>query len=224
MSAGCAAAKDDLHFVVGTAPGARIHSYKVLDQNGSGYLDDIMYAIDAVIWWQLNAPAGKRAVINMSLGGYAGSTQYNSMDYAVQSAVRDYNIPVVVAAGNESMDASLCTPAHTLEAITTGAYASNNIFSTFSNFGSHVDILAPGTAVLTTSIGSSLATVSGTSFACPYVAGGVALYISKNRTATPATVAAELKRLASNTYSGANPPITNVPIGTTRSSLYMRNI
>jgi subtilisin family serine protease len=223
MTAGCAAAKDNNSHVVGVAPGAKIHSYKVLDQNGSGTFADIIAAVDGVIQYR-QAHTSDPMVMNMSLGGYTGSTTYNSLDLAVVSAVQDNNITVVVAAGNDSADASNYTPAHVQEAITAGAYTINNQFANFSNFGSVVDILAPGEDVLTTSPGSMMAIVSGTSFSSPYVAGAAGLYLSKNPSASPSTVANQLKQLASQSYNGANPQITLLPANTTGNSLYVANI
>ena len=218
MSAGCAAAKDNDSHVVGIAPGAAIHSYKVLGKDGSGYLSDIIAGIDEAIWFQKQNP-NIRVIMNMSLGGYAGSTSYNSMDWAIYTAVVDYNIPVVVAAGNEYINVDMCTPSHTKEAITVGAYNNYNVFASFSNFGSGVDILAPGESILTTSVNSGTATASGTSFAAPYVAGAVALYISKNPAATPLDIVNKLKQFAIMNYGGSNPRITRAPTGTTQYKL-----
>jgi subtilisin family serine protease len=217
MSAGCAAAVQNAVGVVGTAPGAMIHSLKVLDRNGSGYLSDIIAAIDHVIAFKRTV-TDNRVVINMSLGGYAGTTAYNAMDVALRTAIVQYNITAVVAAGNHYMNAAMFTPAHVAEAITVGAYNVQNQFSSFSNFGSRVDILAPGENVLTTALASSTATVSGTSFASPYVAGVVAVFLSRTPNATPADVLAQLK--AGGNLAG-NPKLTMVPSGTVNTSVYL---
>lgn len=223
MVAGCAAARNNSSHVVGVAPGAKIHSYKVLDRSGGGSLSVVIAAIDRVIRFKQGSPAS-RVVINLSLGGYAGTTAYTALDAAVRTAVRDHGIPVVVAAGNESMNAALCTPAHTAEALTVGAYDSANAFARFSNFGSVVDVLAPGQNVLTTAVGSTTATASGTSFSCPYAAGAAALYLAAHPLAAPDQVAAALVALAAAAGPDANPPIAGVPADTTPYGLFVRDL
>ena len=224
LVAGCAAAKDNDTHVVGVAPGARVHSYKVLDHEGSGYLSDIIAAIQQVIQWRQNNTQTP-AVINLSLGGYSGTTTYNSLDLSVLSAVRDHNLPCVVAAGNDAYNAWYFTPSHVREALTVGAYNVNNQFSSFSNYGSVVDLLAPGENVLTTALGSGTTTASGTSFSCPYTAGALARYLQRNPTVTAITAMANLKTISKQTYNGGNPDITGVPTTTTPSySLYVSSL
>ena len=219
MSAGCAAARNNSTHVVGPASGAPIHSYKVLDRYGSGSLSNIIAAVDKVMLYKKQYPS-TAVIINMSLGGYTGTTNYNSLDLAVQKAVA-LGITVVVAAGNDAANAQHYTPAHSLEAITVGAYDKANVLASFSNFGSVVDILAPGKDILTTGIGSTTKTASGTSFACPYVAGVAALFLSKNPTATPAAVIAKLKSMAEQAGT-SNPKITGLPTtDTTPWSVYL---
>lgn len=217
--AGCAAAIDNDGHLVGTCPGARIHGYKVLDAEGSGYLSCIIAGIDRVLDLKYETPALK-AVINLSLGGYAGSTAYTALDWAVYSAIQDYGVPVVVAAGNESSNASLCTPAHVRECLTVGAYGIGSKWAPFSNFGGIVDILAPGVNITTTGLNSDLVTMSGTSFAAPMCSGLVALHLSKNPTLTPAQIFTKIKTIATNTFSGKNPKILSVPVGTPAYSAY----
>jgi subtilisin family serine protease len=223
MTAGCAAAKDDGNYVVGVAPGAKLHSYKVLGQDGSGYFSDIISAVDAVIQYR-QAHTTDLMIMNLSLGGYTGDSTYNSLDLAIVSAIKDNNITTVVAAGNDGADASLYTPAHVTEAITAGAYDVNNKFADFSNYGTPVDILAPGVDILTTAVGSAMAIVSGTSFSSPYVAGAAALYLSKNPSATPGLIQDQLKKMAAQTYNGANPQISTMPVNTTPYSLYVSSV
>lgn len=114
-----------------------------------------------------------RAAINMSLGG-PRSTAFNT---AVESA---YSLGVlsVVAAGNEAQDATNVSPASAPHALTIGAIERSNAQASYSNFGTVVDIYAPGSAILSAWIGSSTATntISGTSMATPHVVG-LALYL-----------------------------------------------
>lgn len=224
MVAGCAAARNNSTHVVGVAPGAKVHSYKVLDRYGGGSLSNIVSAMDAVIKFRRSSVPDNRIVVNLSLGGYAGTTSYTALDSAIATAVRDYQITVVVAAGNDGADAAWFTPAHTTEALTVGAYDSSNKFASFSNYGSQVDLLAPGKDVLTTGLKSSLVTVSGTSFSAPYTAGAAARYLAENPTALPIQVAASLRTIATEAGSLANPPIVQTPTGTTSMSVYVVGI
>ena len=104
----------------------------------------------------------------------------------------------VVAAGNEAQDAANVSPASAASALTVGSVDSQWRQSSFSNFGSVLDIYAPGTAVLSAWIGSNTATntISGTSMATPHVAG-LALYLMAHEgLTTPAAVIARIKALA----------------------------
>lgn len=225
--AGVAAAVDNTAGIVGIAPGAPVHSYKCLDKNGSGQFSWIIAALDAVVAWKTANPT-QPAVVNMSLGSYVGSFSYTALDYAVQSLTLK-GVPVVVAAGNSGDVASLYSPAHTAEAITVGAYDSGNKVTTWSNYGSAVDILAPGANILTTGISSktrkpTYVTYNGTSFSAPHVAGAVALYLARNPTATPADIAAALKTLGQQANnSGASPLVNSTFPDTTQVSLYVAN-
>ncbi len=156
----------------GVAKAATIVPVRVLDCAGSGYLSGVISGLD---WVGANHPAGTPAVVNMSLGGGASST----LDAAVESLVSK-GLTVVVAAGNSAADACTASPARTTGAITVAA--SNNLdgFASFSNFGSCVDLIAPGVAITSAWIGSTTATaqISGTSMASPHVAGLVASAMS----------------------------------------------
>lgn len=197
----------------GVAPGCRIRSYKALNRNGSGTITGIINAINAVIRWkQLNV--NKPAIINLSLGADTSSTSYNSLDRAVLNAINN-NIVVCIAAGNSGIDASFATPAHVVEAITVGAYDINNVMPTWSNYGSIVDIEAPGVSIVMLSPNTStLTTMSGTSFSSPHVAGCCALYLANNPTTTPAQMSQILKTNASN----VNDPSINVGLRNTTTT------
>jgi subtilisin family serine protease len=223
MVAGVICAKDNQAGVVGVAPGARLHSCKVLDKTASGPMSQVLAGLDRVVQFKTANPTAC-VVANLSLGGFVGTTTYNILDTAIADAVTTHGITVVVAAGNDAVDAALVTPAHTDEALTVGSYGMSNAFSTFSNFGAAVDVLAPGEKVLTTYGKSSTASADGTSFSAPHVAGAVALYLSKNRTATPLDAATFIKALAANTYAGRNPRISACPLGTTDCSLYVDDL
>lgn len=227
MVAGVAAAKNNNSYVVGVAPGAPIHAYKVMDKTGSGSLSNIIKGLDAVIQYKRkNSALQNKVVVNMSLGGFAGTNAYNSLDTAIQTAVTTYGITVVVAAGNDSLDASLVTPAHTLEAITVGSFAdSTNTFSSFSNYGPVVDILAPGESILTTGMRSTTAVASGTSFSSPAVAGAAAVYLSQNPGASPSQVAQAIVNLSvASSNSGVNAYVNNVPVNTVGTSVFVNGL
>lgn len=146
--------------------------------------------------WAVNDIVSKgrqrRAVINMSLGG-GFSTAFNT---AVRSAFNS-GVLSVVASGNESQLASNVSPASAAEALTVGAVNSNWAEDTYSNYGAAVDILAPGTSVLSTYIGSTSATstLTGTSMATPHVVG-LALYLAVlENINTPAALKARILAL-----------------------------
>ncbi len=219
--AGVIAARDNTKNVVGVAPGARIHSYKVMDKNGSGSFSSIIAGVNRVIQWKIANPlVQNKVVINLSLGGFTGSSSYNALDTAILNAIQN-NITVVVASGNSGNDAIYYTPAHVVEAITVGAYDVTNKMSSWSNYGSVVDILGPGVNILTTYKGGKTVTISGTSFSSPHVAGAAALYLIKNPTSTPAQVCDALKTVA---IDGSNPDISTSYPNTTTKSVFVKNI
>lgn len=215
MSAGCSSEKD-----VGISPGARIHSYKVLKKNGFGLFSGIISAIESVISFKKNNPS-MNVIINLSLAGYTGTSNYNALDKIIVIAIKTYNITVIIAAGNNGKDASLYSPAHIKEAITVGSYNQNNKFSTFSNYGNLINILAPGESIYTTTLNSGKGYGSGTSFAAPYVAGAAALYLSQSNNKKPSDVYKKLKELAANPN---NPFILNIPRNTPTTSLYIEKL
>jgi subtilisin len=185
--AGTIAALDNGYGVAGVAPGARLWAVKVLDSQGSGSLSGIIAGIDWVV------TQGNIEVINMSLGGSGSS---DAMNKAVANAVKN-NVTVVVAAGNSNADAAGFTPANAPDAITVSALADfdglpgaksnptcrtdqDDTNANFSNWGTTVDIAAPGVCILSTIPveRGSYGTISGTSMAAPHVAGAAAILAS----------------------------------------------
>ncbi len=196
--AGIIGASDNTTGLVGVAPGARIHNLKVLGDDGTTDVSVVIAAIEYVIRARELSPQTPM-VVNMSLGENIGSTSYTALDEAVERLV-EMGVTVVVAAGNQGVDASLVTPAHVPGALTVGSHTGDGYFSGFSNWGTSLDILAPGEDIISLSptlggVGAPLQ-MTGTSMAAPHVAGAAALYLSQNPSASPDEVATELIRRA----------------------------
>jgi serine protease len=164
----------------GVAKGVTIHPVRVLGCDGTGSFSGI---IDGMDWVASNHT--KPAVANMSLGG--GATQ--SVDDAV-TRLHNAGVTVVVAAGNNNASACNYSPARAAAAITVGSTTNTDARSSFSNYGSCLDIYGPGSNILSAWYTSTTATntISGTSMASPHVAGVAALYLANNPNATPTQV------------------------------------
>ena len=197
----------------GVAQDTKLLGLKVLGCNGSGSFSDVIAAIQYVIDYQ-NTATNKRTVINMSLGGgfYA---PVNDIITAATAA----NITVVVAAGNDNANACTSSPASAPSAITVAASEINDSRAPYSNFGSCVDIYAPGSGIYGAWIpgNSTFATLSGTSMASPHVAGIAALYLASKVATTPETI---YSRLVSDAVGNK---ITGNPSGTVNKLVYLKN-
>jgi hypothetical protein len=177
---------------VGVARNVTLIAVKVLSCSGSGTNAGVISGIQFAA--ENAKKRGRRSVANMSLGGGYSAT----LNSAVASAVKA-GLPFAVAAGNENQDACNVSPASEPLAITVGAtYYSGNlaqdIRASFSNYGTCVDIFAPGQSIKSAWIGSNTAynTISGTSMASPHVAGVAALVLANNPSFSPAEVEASL--------------------------------
>jgi subtilisin family serine protease len=164
----------------GVAKNTRLVAVRVLDCRGSGTTSGVIAGVDWV-----TANHVKPAVANMSLGGGTSST----LDAAVNNAVAA-GVTMVVAAGNSNVDACTASPARAASAITVGATTNTDARASYSNFGSCLDIFAPGSSITSAwyTSNTSTSTISGTSMAAPHVAGAAALYLQGNPTASPSAV------------------------------------
>ena len=188
--AGTIAAKDNASDVVGVAPGSAIIGVKVLGCSGSGSTSNVIKGVDWV-----TANAKKPAVANMSLGGPPNTT----LDNAVLNSVAK-GIFYAVAAGNNGANACNYSPsrigARTNGVMTIAATNTTDQEPSWSNYGSCVDIWAPGVSILSTKLGGGTVNLSGTSMATPHVAGTAGLYLSTYPFASPAVVESIIKSTA----------------------------
>ncbi|KAI0809948.1 peptidase S8/S53 domain-containing protein [Xylaria sp. FL0064] len=197
----------------GVAKAATIISVKVFSGSSSStsiILDGFNWAVSDIT----SKGRKSKAVISMSLGGGYSAAFNNAVNSAYSSGILS-----VIAAGNDGVDAANTSPASAANAITVCAIDSNWAFAYFSNYGSVVDICAPGVNVLSSWIGSNTATntISGTSMATPHVAG-LALYLmALEGLSTPSAVTARIKAL------GTPGKITGVPSGTVNLVAYNGN-
>lgn len=175
----------------GVAKQVKLVSLRMFDCDGNGYSSDLIAALD---WAVAHKPAGG-SVVNFSGGGPADPDS----DTAVRNTVRA-GISVVVAAGNDHEPACNTSPGRVPEALTVAASDVNDREATFTDFGSCVDLFAPGVSITSDGIASDTATqvMSGTSMAAPHVSGAIARYLQVHPEATPATVSAAVLAAATS--------------------------
>jgi cerevisin len=174
----------------GVAPKASIVAVRVLDENGSGSMSDVIAGIGWVVKEHLKKGRSSLSVINMSLG----SMQSRTVDRAVNGAVAA-GVHVVVASGNSHDDACRYSPAGASDLISVGATDKDDQVAFFSNFGKCVHVFAPGHQITGAWLGDGTQTISGTSMASPMVAGIVSTLLSREGYVKPKTMRNTLKRI-----------------------------
>ncbi|KAF5678661.1 putative endopeptidase K [Fusarium heterosporum] len=156
----------------GVAKKTSLFAVKVLGDDGSGTNSAVIAGMDYVAGHADKKTCPKGAVVNMSLGG-----EFSSAVNKAAASIVDAGLFLAVAAGNEAADASGSSPASEASACTVGATTRNDTLAYYSNFGDVVDILAPGTDILSTWPGGKTNTISGTSMASPHIAGLAAYFL-----------------------------------------------
>ena len=190
----------------GVAKNVHLFAVRVLNCNGSGTTSGVIAGVDWVTT-NHNFPA----VANMSLGGGASTALDNAVINSINSGVT-----YAIAAGNSNTNAANSSPARVGAAITVGATTMSDARSSFSNFGSVVDIFAPGSSILSSfnTSDTATATLSGTSMATPHVAGIAARVLQGNPGFTPAQVRNEIVNTATLNH------LSGIPAGTANRLLF----
>jgi subtilisin family serine protease len=190
----------------GVAKGVTLYAVRVLNCSGSGSNSGVIAGVD---WVTQNHT--DPAVANMSLGGSAST----ALDTAVNNSI-NAGVTYAIAAGNSNANACNYSPARVAAAITVGSTTSTDARSSFSNFGTCLDIFAPGSSITSAWYTSDTATntISGTSMASPHVAGAAALYLQSNPGSSPATVRNGLVNNATTNH------VTNPGSGSPNRLLY----
>ena len=239
--AGTVGAKDNTWGVVGVAPGVRLWAVRILNSSGSGLLSWYVCGLDWILSQRDPNDASRPMIeaVNMSVakaGSDDGNCGASNRDVLHAAICRLYTarITVVAAAANERRSAAGYVPAAYNQAITVsaladtdgkaggsggnrcyswGSYDRDDTFADFSNYGSDVDLIAPGKCIWSTKPGPTYGYSSGTSMAAPHVTGAVALYKATRPLATPSEVRELLRYIgSSNWYRHTDPDNYHEPL------------
>jgi subtilisin family serine protease len=174
--------------VYGLAKKVQLVGVAVLSASGSGSTAGVIAGVE----WSVNDARGKKAIGNMSLGGGFSTASNNAVNAAFAAG-----LPMVVASGNSNTNSCTFSPASATNALTVDSSDSVDRRSSFSNYGSCSDIVAPGSMITAAWINSdtSISTISGTSMASPHVAGVGAKMLSEQNY-TPAQLYGAIKSMA----------------------------
>lgn len=175
----------------GVAKNALLHSVRVLPCSGNGQISNLLSGIN---WVTANRVLPAVANISLTAGGSSPA-----LETGVNNSIAA-GVTYTIAAGNQALDACGYTPARVPDAITIGATSDTDARTPYSNFGSCVDLFAPGHAITSLSFVNDTDTrvLNGTSMAAPTIAGAAALYLSANPGASPSTVASALRTSATS--------------------------
>lgn len=239
--AGTVGARDNSWGVVGVAPGVRLWAVRILNSSGAGLLSWYVCGLDWILAQRDPNDSSRPLieVVNMSVAktgkddGRCGAVNQDILHAAI-CRLKTAGITVVAAAANERRSAANYVPAAYNEVITVsaladtdgrpgglggnrcyswGTYDRDDTFADFSNYGSDIDMIAPGKCIWSTRAGGGYGYSSGTSMAAPHVTGAAALYKSTRPLATPAEVREALRYLGStNWYRSTDPDATNEPL------------
>ncbi|MDI3193244.1 S8 family serine peptidase [Pseudarthrobacter sp. AL07] len=192
----------------GMAKSATLVPVRAVACDGTGWYSDIIAGLD---WMVQQHQPGQPAVANLSIGGPSDS----GLDAAVQGAINN-GITVTVAAGNASTDACTGSPARVPDALTVAASDISDRQASFSNFGTCVDLYAPGVQITSdwNTSNSATAVLGGTSMAAPHAAGAAAMILAQHPAWSPAQVSSTI------TSSATTGIITNPGTGTPNRLLY----
>ncbi len=239
--AGTVGARDNTIGVVGVAPGVRLWSVRILNSSGSGLLSWYVCGLDWILAQRDPEDSSRPLIeaVNMSVaktGSDDANCGFSNRDVLHQAICRLYarGITVVAAAANERRSAAGYVPAAYNQVITVsaladtdgragglggsrcyswGGYDRDDTFADFSNYGSDVDLIAPGKCIWSTKPGPTYGYSSGTSMAAPAVTGAVALYKSTRPLATPAEVRESLRYLGNQGwYTSTDPDPYHEPL------------